>query len=77
MISHMWHLKMINSGKQSRVVVTRSCGVGKMGDTGQGILTSTYKINKFGDLMYSMVIIANNRIINLNIKKIFEKLEYC
>ena len=46
--------------KQSRVVVTRGWEWGKWRDPGQRIKTSNYKINKFGNLMYSRVITANN-----------------
>lgn len=56
--------------KQSRVVVTRGWKVGEMGRYGQRVQISSYKINKFGNLMYSRVIIANNTcIIYLNVAK--------
>ena len=45
---------------QSRIEVTRYCGVGKTGDVGQRVQTSSYKMNKSGDLMYNMVTIVNN-----------------
>ena len=37
-------------------------GCGKQGDIGQRAQTCRYKINSLGDLMYSMVIIANNTV---------------
>ena len=33
-----------------------------MGNVGQRVQTSRYKINKFGNLMYSMMVIANNTV---------------
>ena len=60
----MWNLKKTNSEKQR---VERWLpwveGVGKWGDICQRVQTSSYnKINKFGDVMYRMVIIANNTV---------------
>lgn len=53
-------LKKTNSEKQSRAVVTRSWGIeGKWGDISQRIQSSSCKIDKFGDLTYNLVIIAN------------------
>ena len=39
-----------------------SMGGGKMGDVGQRVQTSSYKRNKFWDLMYSMVTTVNNTV---------------
>ena len=35
----------------------------KWGDTGQRVQTSSYKMNKFQDLMFSMGIIVNNTVL--------------
>lgn len=37
-------------------------GVGELGDISQKIEIFSYTINEFGDLMQSMVIIANNTV---------------
>ena len=34
-----------------------------MGDKGQKVPTSNYKINKFWDVLYSMVIVVNNTVL--------------
>ena len=47
---------------ESRVVVTRSCRWKYRGDIVQRVQTFSDNINKFGDLMGSIVIIANNAV---------------
>ena len=37
---------------------------GKWGDIGQRLQTSSYKMNKFGDLIFMMVTIVNNIELN-------------
>ena len=39
-------------------------GVGKMGEEGQKVQTSSYKIS-LGDVMYSMVTIVNNTVLHI------------
>ena len=61
-ITCMWNLKKTNS--ESRVVFTGTWGGWrKRGDIGQRVQISSYKINKFWDLMYNMVIIASNTVL--------------
>lgn len=49
----MWNIKKTDLEKQRRVVVLRGSGVVKEQDTGQRVPTSSYKVNKSGDLIDS------------------------
>ena len=46
------------------VVRGRRVGVGKTGEGGQKVQTSSYKISP-GDVMYSMVTIVNNTVLHI------------
>lgn len=37
--------------------------MGEMGEGGQRVRTSSYKINKFWDIMYSMVTVVNDTVL--------------
>ena len=39
------------------------CHWGEVGESGQKVQTSSYKKNKFWDVMYSMVITVNNTVL--------------
>ena len=47
---------------ENKLVVARGQVVGKMGEGGQKVQTSSYKISP-GDVMYSMVTIVSNTIL--------------
>ena len=47
---------------ESRLLVVSGWGWENWGDISQKIEMFRYTINKFGDLMYTMVIIANNMV---------------
>lgn len=55
----MQNLKQLNSVKQNKMVVTRSCGVGEMGVVGQRHKLAIMGWIPSGDLMYSVVITVN------------------
>ena len=49
---------------ENRLVVGKK-GVGKMGEEGQKVPTSSYKINKPWDVLYSMGTIINNTVLHI------------
>lgn len=65
----MCNLQELNSEKQSTVVVIRGQGLGEMGDTGQRVQIASYKLTMSEDLMYNMVITANNTVLYLKVAK--------
>ena len=46
-----------------RAIKFRGLGVGKMGEGSQKVQTSSYKVNKSWDVIYSMVTIVNNTVL--------------
>lgn len=62
----VWYHLHVDSEKdklreiESKVVFTNACVWRKWGDNAQSVQTSSYKINIFSDLIYSMVMITNN-----------------
>ena len=40
----------------------RAWGIGKVGECGQNLQTSSYKINKSWDVMYNIVATVNNSV---------------
>lgn len=53
---------VIHNETEERMVVTRGWGVEEIGDVGQRIHSSDYKLSKFWVLMYSLVTKVNNNI---------------
>ena len=41
------------------------CGVGEIGEGGQEVQTSSYKINNSWDVMYNMVTTVNNTVLHI------------
>ena len=61
---------------ENRWVVARGRGweVGEMGEGGQKVQTSSYKINKSWDVTYSMATIGNNTVANrVDLKSLHHK----
>lgn len=56
MISPLFRIENRPTQRNSKVLVTRD----QVGGNVQKVQTSSYKINKSGHLMYSMMIITNN-----------------
>ena len=47
-LSHLYrNLKKLNTGPEIRLVVARGWGVQEMDEDGQGVQTSSYKMNRF------------------------------
>ena len=61
-ITHVWSLKKSNLEKQRVEWRLPRVGVGEMRRYWSKGTTPSYTINKFGDLIYSIVIIANNTV---------------
>ena len=62
----MWNLKVskfIDTENQLVVARGSGCSLGKMGEGGQEVQTSIYKISH-GDIMYRMLTIVNNTVLH-------------
>lgn len=60
----MWNLKNTKSETQSQSSGYQGLGVGRDGEIlVKRVQISSYEINKFGNLMYSIGIIANNTVL--------------